>query len=475
MKKRVAFFLLLFFAGGLVGRSEHNPQPKPLVFTHVTVIDATGAPAKPDMTVVITGDYITAIGKTGKVHVPKGAQVVNARGKFLIPGLWDMHVHLSNAGESSLPLLIANGVTSVRDMSGNFAEIQRWREKIAAGLLLGPRIKTAGPAMESARFLELIKRVDQLVGKPVSQVILPTRIGVANEEEAVEGVQSLAKMGVDFIKVRTQTSRETYLAIAAEAKRWGLPLVGHEPMVVSILEASEAGQKSIEHIPLLSLTDLSEAERHEVFTRLAKNGTWMVPTLVSAKAYRATPDSVVQAVIKDTGNTLEKRRKYISPALLDFWDMQIQIKKFESPMDWAKLIQQGVQDLRAMHRAGVRIMAGTDLAAPLIFPGFSLHDELKLLVNEGGLTPMEALQSATRSPAEFFGIHSSLGTVERGKIADLVLLEANPLKDISHTQKIYAVVLGGRFIPKSDLQEILARAEAIVTRHRPRLDPVIFP
>lgn len=457
MQRMVLFLLSFVLPAVLFGQANPQSQHKALVFSHITVIDATGASARPDMTVVITGDRITQLGPTGKVKVPGDAQVVDARGKFLIPGLWDMHVHLDRVGEGGLPLFIANGVTSVRDMGGgDFAQIRVWRERITRESLLGPRIKASGPILESTRFIQLLERLggESLAGK---------RVGVGGAAEALKAVDSIKILGVDFLKIRTNASRDAYLAIAVEAKRAGLHLVGHAPNGVSLLEVSDAGQKSIEH-DLVFLNNYTEPEWQEIAARFIKNGTHSVPTLIAGRGFREMPDQEVMAIIDDRTNGRDERRKYIAPALLEFWRKQMEMKRYETPMDWKLVRERNLHAFRLLHQAGVRMMAGTDVAAPLVFPGFSLHEELVLLVKDIGLTRMEALQSATRNPAEFFDLADSLGTIEKGKFADLVLLEANPLEDISNTQKINAVVVRGKLIPKSELQRILATVEAAANR-----------
>jgi imidazolonepropionase-like amidohydrolase len=261
-------------------------------------------------------------------------------------------------------------------------------------------------------------------------------------------------MGADFLKIRTSASRDAYFAIASEAKRVGLPLVGHLPDGISGLEASNAGQRSIEHGWVL-LTKIPEDKLKETATLLIKNDTYVVPTLVAGRGFRETPDDQVLAIVDDKAGSLDVRRRYVPQSLADFWRKQIEMKKVESKLDWMAVKRNNLEIFRILHQAGVKIMAGTDLGAPLCYPGFALHDELELMVSDIGLTPAEALQSATRIPAEFMGLGTSLGTVEKGKLADLVLLDANPLTDIKNTRKIAAVVIGGRMLSKAELQSMM--------------------
>lgn len=398
-------------------------QPKAIVFTHVTVIDATGAPAKPGMVAVITSDRITALGRSGEVSVPKDAQVVDATGKFLIPGLWDMHVHLSYYGEAALPMLVANGVTGVRDMGGDLTQLDRWRDEIARGVRLGPHITRAGPFVDGPKKMNPRRA-------SLTQI-------VTTEAEARRLVISLKKQGVDFIKVHSRVPREAFFALADEARKQNIPLVAHVPKDITAAEASDAGARSIEHTESL-LGDAIYEEQEEVrerrteealnklkgekgarlFARLAKNGTWYNPTLISLYLFK--------------GGAYEKA---LAPKLLPV--------------------------VTELHRAGIPLLTGSDFAGKEagIRPGFDLHGELDLFV-KAGMTPIEALQAATRNPAKWLNLLDSFGTVEKGKIADLVLLEANPLDDISNTRKIAAVVVGGRLLLKQSLEKVLAEAEA---------------
>jgi imidazolonepropionase-like amidohydrolase len=450
MRATLALLLSILLPASLA-----TAQTKPLVFTHATVIDMTGAPPKPDVTVIVVGNRITALGKSGKVRVPAGAQVVNARGKFLIPGMWDMHVHLAKAGENTLPLFVANGVTSVRDMGGDYAAVLAWRREILSGARLGPRIKTAGPLLEST------KNVERMLREKTIEPVERTRIGVPNPEAAAAIVDSVAKLGVDFLKLRTVASPETYRAIAEAARKANLPLTGHA--VVPPEEIIQAGQRSIEHSFFPPLDKLTEAQRKELFRKLAASGIHVVPTLINGEGSLLVANEKAAAIVEDTRGLVDSRRKYLSGYLIEDWREQVTERK-QYPFDLQQFMPGMLRDLREMRQAGVRLMPGTDVAVVLIYPGFSLHDELRLLVTAAGMTPMEALISATRYPAEWFGMQESLGTVKVGKIADLVLLEANPLEDINNTKRINAVVMNGRHFSKGALGKMLTNVEAAASK-----------
>jgi len=475
MKKAFVLMLLMVLAALLFAHARQRTQPKPLVFTHVTVIDATGAPAKPEMIVVITGDRITELGPTERVRVPKDAQVVDATGKFLIPGLWDMHVHWYGYDKAYLRLFTANGVTGVRVMWGAPIHFE-WRKEIEEGTFLAPRMVIASTIVDGP--------------KP----IWPGSIGVANEAEARQAVIRLRRDGYDFIKVYSLLPREAYFAIADEAKKQGLPFAGHVPFWVSAGEASDAGQRSIEHLtgilaacstreeelrkgfedafsnlpqgqrlpspartrPLsrMMLETFSVEKSAALFPRLKRNHTWQCPTLTVLRS---------GAFINDPNFRNDPRLKYMPTQLRTQWDPSTDFRFRErtaADFDLARLLyKKQVELVGMMHRAGVEFLAGTDVENPYCFPGFSLHDELVLLV-EAGLTPMDALQAATLNPARFLGKETDIGTVEKGKIADLVLLEANPLEDIRNTQRINTVVIRGKLIPKAELEQMLATVEA---------------
>jgi imidazolonepropionase-like amidohydrolase len=463
--------LLLVLPALLLAAPNPMPYPAPrpathqgpIVFTHVTVIDGTGARPQPDRTVVITGQQIAALGRTGRVPVPAHAQVMDARGKFLIPGLWDMHVHISGFHvdkEQFLPMCLANGVTGVRDMGGNLLEtFHRWRQEMEAGTRVGPHIVAAGPMID---------------GPEPSWPLIAIPVGTPDEGR--RAVHSLIEQGADFVKVYSRIPRDAYFAIADECKKQRMPFAGHVTVFVTPAEASDAGQKSIEHLNGILLAcsaqeeeikrrgnvnqsigemvdTYSEEKATALFAHFVKNQTWQVPTLAVRRA---------GAFIDDLASTQDARLKFISPANRERWkpenDFRYKNRTAAQIADRKRLYQKELALVGALRRAGVPIMAGTDVGNPYLFPGFSLHDEMALLV-EAGLTPMEALQAATRNPARFLG-RNDLGTVEKGKIADLVLLDADPLVEIRNTTRIAAVVVGGRLLPKAVLEAMLAGVEA---------------
>jgi imidazolonepropionase-like amidohydrolase len=477
-------FLLLSVILSACSCSLHPPPS--LAITHVTIIDATGAAPQSDMTVFLADEQIAAIGLSNSVSIPRKTKTFDATGKFLIPGLVDMHVHLTGAGEPTgsrefiLPLLLANGITTARDMGGDLDSLLKLRHEIEHGQLQAPRIFFAGPYLD---------------GNP--PFFQPSLV-VTNSAEATKDVHSLMSRGADFIKVQSNLSRDAYFAIAEVCRREHLTFVGHVPDRVTASEASDAGQRSIEHLtgvlracssdePLLIrkqfaagpkkgtkaqsrdrelswqrelLESYSDKQAAELIAKFMSNQTWQVPTLILLRndAF-PTPE---------TDPSHDPRRKYIPLQVLANWQKGVKDRdRGATPLLFSlrtSLMQASLHIVGKMKAAGVPIMAGTDTTAPFVFPGSSLHEEIALLV-QAGLTPMQALQAATKLPAEFLGKLQTQGTIEQGKIADLVLLDANPLDDIHNTQKIRAVILRGKLLDRSFLDEVLAKEEEFAKAH----------
>ncbi len=436
-------------------------ESKSLIIKNVTVIDGTSAELRSKMTIVIKGNLITDVVSTKNLKIPKGAKVINAKGKYAIPGLWDMHIHLKNSTASALPVFIANGVTSVRDMVGDFDELTELRRKVEAGEIVGPRIKFSGPALESPENIANAKE------KGKKEDFDKTRIPVAKPEDAAPAIKKLKEMGVDFVKIHSWASEEVYFAIAKAAKEENIQLVGHSPESFDPIKVANAGQTGFEHgfFPY-PLSKYSEAEQNKIIEAFIENKAAFVPTLV-AWTERLVPLEKAKAIVADDANKIDYRRKYTSPELIEYWGVQLEPRKplSEKGLEgWTNAIDSMAKDIGIMHRKGVRVTPGTDLAVPLVFPGFSLHDELKMFVTKIGMTPMQAIESATKTPAEFMGMQNCLGTIEKGKIADIVLLDANPLDNINNIRKVNSVIVQGKYITPKMRQEILQNIERKVNQ-----------
>jgi hypothetical protein len=246
-------------------------------------------------------------------------------------------------------------------------------------------------------------------------------------------------------------------------------MAGHAPDEVSIAEAADSGLQSFEHIEtvMLALGKLGDSARRAQLARVAAAGTAITPTLITDVAYRQTPDSVAYAAIADTGGLTDPRRRLVSRAMARMWKFGLDTKKFEGPEDWAAMHRNQVADLRRAHEAEVPLLVGTDLGVSLVYPGSAVHQEMQLLVEEGGLSPLEALQAATLTPARIFHLEDSLGSVAPGKRADLVLLDADPLSRIANTERIAAVVLAGRWLDRAGLDSLIARSVALAKQSPP--------
>jgi imidazolonepropionase-like amidohydrolase len=417
------------------------PAQQTLAITHVAVIDTTAGTALPDMTVVIRDGRIASVEKT-RAAPPPGTLVVDGRNRFLMPGLWDMHVHLSYARPSALPVFVANGVTSVRDMGSDLAEIDRWRAQIADNTLTGPAIIRAGPMLN---------------GKEFNQY----QLEVTNDADARMAVRTLKKVGVDFIKTHRRTSREAYFAIADETKKLGLPFTGHVPMTISPAEASDAGQASIEHTETLfegtfatehaaedqaaAIARWRNTDAASLFARFVRNGTFVDPTII-AQEYLVR--------LLQSGKP-DPHARYIAASARQQADKTLTPDAKKSLLDSEPLLLEHRAVTAMMNRAGVPLLAGTDTSI-LHPPGFTLHEELALLV-EAGLTPAQALRTATVNPARLLRSQDT-GVIAPNARADLVLLDASPLEDIRNTQRIHAVILRGQYLNRQALDRLLAEA-----------------
>lgn len=421
--------------------------PAPLLLRNATVIDGTGAPSRPRTSVLVEGEVITRVGTAGSFDVPAGARVIDASRRWLVPGLWDMHVHIGKAGREALPVLVGAGITSVRDMGGDLSELLEARRRIMASDIVGPHIVLSGPMLEAPATL------DRMSGIQTAEPYRRTRVPVATPADARRVVDSIAALGVDFIKVRETPDLDVYRAIVEAARVNRIPLAGHAPFSMPPLEGAALGLTTLEHASYPYPLDTAPATRRQLLMAFRASGTAIVPTMVAWSSYLMDPDSLA-LLIADTAGRRDARRPVLSAGLVEEWKHDLASRKRlsdRSVRGWCGFVNRTLEDLAAMHAAGIPILAGTDLATVGLFPGWSLHDELEVLVDGGVLSPADALRSATSLAARHAGQADLAGTIAPGMRADLLLLGADPTKDIGALRGIEAVVLRGSMFDSAAL------------------------
>jgi len=380
-----------------------------VAITHVTVVDVEHGTLLVDRTVLVRGSRIERVDSAPRVDLPRRAQTVDATGQFLIPGLWDMHVHMDDARTARQ--LLSWGITGARVMSGGLEETLALRQHVLGDQQQGPRLYVVGLALHGPESF-----ADD------------TGLGLVGTADAGRrAVDSLAARGVDFIKVHEGLSREAWFDIARAARKRGIRLTGHVPADLTPEEASDFGLMSIEHLEFLPdkcliLFDSTfrarrtpapagcrTAELERLFEHLHRNGVWLDPTIGSFRVW--------------------------------------------APRQWPSILAGFGDVARLIREAGLPILAGTDLGSSGIPPGASLHDELALLV-ASGFSPAEALRAGTRNPANFLGVADSMGRVDSGYVADLILLDGNPLADIQNTRRIASVIRSGSLLSPAVLDSL---------------------
>jgi imidazolonepropionase-like amidohydrolase len=444
--------------------------PSALVLAHVAVIDVATGAVLPDRTVRIDGERIADVSPAASARIPAGARIVDGSGRFLMPGLWDMHIHsffgdwVPGGREVTLPLLLAHGVTGARDMGSDLDPILTARADVAEGRLLGPRLVVAGPMLDG----------------PKSP--FPASIKLSTPDEGRRAVAMLQERGVDFIKIQSYVPRDVYFAVADECRRRRIPFAGHVPDAVRAAEASDAGQASFEHLigvfegsspsedaflkgepkgPGRFLETYDPTRETALVALLAKNRTWQCPTLFWERGQWLV-DAIDVSKDPDLRWAPASWREKTWPTFAA--DIAKNMDTDPLPVR-EKFVAHELAIVARLQRAGEPFLAGTDTPAGVdVIPGPSLHHELERFV-AAGFTPLEALRTATLDPARFLGRTADFGGVEKGKIADLVLLDANPLEDVRRTRRIAGVVTNGRYLSRDDLDRMLADVEAYAKSH----------
>jgi hypothetical protein len=382
-----------------------------LLIRDVTIVDVSTGTIHPRHSILIRRDRIAVTAR--EIPESQGVQIVNGGGKFVIPGLWDMHAHLTT--RDRLPLHLAQGVTGVRDMGSDLDRAKEWRRAIDKGELLGPHIETCGPPFDGFPSEDRI---------PVTMVRSPS--------EARIFYDTLDDRGVDFIGILPRLPRDAYFALIERARKYYSPVAGAVPATVSALEAVNNRQRSIDEMSGILLACSADERKLRASRALAlERRDWA--------EFQALEMKALESFDLEKADALFRRMAMFETRAVP---VLVKLRSSETTKGYYPKLAELVV---AMDRAGVGIMAGADDA--------QIQDELELLVS-AGLTTAEALRSATMEPARYLDAAESLGTVEAGKIADLVLLDANPLADIQNTRKIAAVVLGGKYISKSRLQPL---------------------
>jgi imidazolonepropionase-like amidohydrolase len=469
----VAASAFVVFASPALGA----PRQGDVIIRHVSVVDVERATTIAKQAVVLQGGDIVAVGADAVVAKDwRAKRTVEGKGRYLIPGLWDMHVHFGGGPElvdenkALLPLYVANGITTIRDCSGDLADqVLAWRGEIAAGTLFGPRLLTSGAKIEG---------------------IAPVWKGTIEVGSEADVDATLARLQqrdkVDFVKITDNTLKpELFLYALRRAKALGIRTSGHIPMALTVDQAVDAGISSIEHLDYAynagakdeaaiaadfaaGRIDRAEANRRldagfdrdtamSAYRRFAAKGVSVTPTLNGSR---------ILAYLDRDDHSKDEGLAYIGPKLRKTYDWRIErAAKADAAAVAArhKQIEDVATILPMLAEAGVPIMAGTDAGFlnSFNYPGFGLHDEIELFV-EKGLTPAQALASATRAGPAWFGSLDRYGAIRPGMAADLVLLIANPLEDVAATRAIDAVVMRGKVHDRAALDKMLADTRAQV-------------
>ncbi|MFN7922658.1 MAG: amidohydrolase family protein [Bryobacteraceae bacterium] len=450
-------------------------QPEPVVITGVNVIDVIAGRVVAGQTVAMSGGRITGVGNAA---APAGARTIDGRGFYLMPGLWDMHVHfrsnpvdrdkvLADENAAMLDLFLIHGIVGVREMGGDLSDhVFDWRDRIKAGKLTGPRILTPGRKLD------------------VESPAWPGSIAVTSVEEARQAVQQMKRVNADFIKVYfNEVEPAVFKAVFDEAHKVGLKVTGHLPPNISLQTAFELGLDGMEHSTLETPTqaahdqlasemkvrakrelkmDTSEISKRRMFLHDPKEAERVYP-LLAKRPFWVTPTVVVQQRVRyeiaerDFSN--DPRKRYFFPPIWQSWDTKAGRRQVPSAAVLETLkrsVKESLERTLQAHKAGVPLLAGTDCGVSnnYVMPGWSMHEELEALVKMG-LTPAEALRTATINPARWRGEEATEGSVEKGKRADLLLLRSNPLNHISSTREIESLFLGGQEFSRSKLDAML--------------------
>jgi imidazolonepropionase-like amidohydrolase len=434
------------------------PSPTSYAITNTTLIDVEKGAAVPHQTILIAGDRIEWIGPQSGASLPESAQILSGQGLYLMPGLVDAHVHYVDAQVFGR-LMLANGITLVRDTGMPNEVIMGLRDALNRGEMLGPQMVAAGAILD---------------GEP--PLIPLISVGAATPEAGRQAVRRQVELGADFIKVYSALRPETFLAILDEARCCGKQTAGHVPEMVYLEEAIAAGLGCCEHFfgfekaiakllgepvvldyvgmgsqagYLARLGQVDPAELQALYRHIANRGTAVCPTIVTFQ---------IATHIQEIQHGDFPGQQYISPMVRGIWSSLWSGQGNLEDFIW----QNWAQMVRGLHQAGVTLMAGTDLMLPGVLPGYAVHEELAIW-QEAGLPPADVLRGATLAPAQFVGLGDRLGSVSTGKTASLVLVRGNPLEDIRHAHEIESLFLRGQYFNRADLDQMLEEARSLAS------------
>ena len=480
MKKSIYLFYLTIFILSACQPSDVMFEDA-LCIENISTIDPDDG-LKENQTIIIKAGKIYQIAPSQELQLSKKNTIIDGTGKFLIPGLWDAHVHFAYIEElapSMFDLFLAFGITSVRDTGGEISFVKKWKEKSLANPTNTPRVMIAGPLLDG--FPNVYNGSDP--GHP------PLSVGLKSIDDVIRKVNELDSLEVDFLKVYEMLNPEQFAKIIQLGREKGLKVTGHVPLSMDVISVSNAGLNSMEHLRNLELScasnsddllkqrqkllasgkgetgavlrsrihqaqrriaieNFDENKAKEVLNVLAKNQTWQIPTLALntafTKRYFAHPDW--QESFKYLPNSIEQRWKMKIERIINNDVSEFSLKQTKWMFDMVGKI----------HSTGIEIMAGTDSPILFLTPGRSLHQELAVLV-EAGLSPLDAIKSATINPAKYFDLENELGSIKKNMWADLIVLDANPLENINNTMRINAVIKQGQYFKRNELLKKLER------------------
>lgn len=473
MKLLAAFAALLALPASVQASEQAD-----ILIRHANIVDAANNRILSGQAIAVSGDTIVAVGPDTEVARDfESARTVDAVGKFVMPGLWDMHMHfgggpeLADENKALLPLYVANGVTTVRDCAADISQfVLQWRSDVAAGKLLGPTIFTSGPKLEGYR----------PIWKGTLEVGTPAEVDAA--------LDKLQAMKVDFVKITDNTLKpEIFMYAVKEAKKRGLRTSAHTPYALTIVQAVDDGLSSIEHIDyLIKAGSPREAEigkayaggmmtygaasdafvdsfdpayARKVYRTLAAKGVYVTPTLNMGR---------ILAYLDREDHSKDPDLPYIGPGLRKTYNWRIERAAKATPEQVAarhKEYELSKRVLPMLVQAGIPILAGTDAGYlnSFNYPGEGLHEEMERYV-EAGLTPQQVLVTATINGPKFLGHSERYGSLSKGKAADVLILDANPLQDIKATRQVRGVVLHGKMLDRAALDTLLAQAKVQAAR-----------